>query len=530
LYTATITATDRYGIAGAPATVTVAIVEDKVLLGHETVVFEATSTEPSEAAILEALAPVMPPGGTGHPTLSGYTAADFEAPGEFSVTVSDSDGSDEVGPATAEIEIVAVPQITDSASTVYFNTAEPPTAEEVIDAAGAQVTAAGLPAPGSTIEATLAAGCGTTVGSCEATIAGTDSYGFIAAPVEVTVDVSAATVSLGNVTTFFGASTSEPSQATLVAALGATVEGSTNGGQAVVDTSSVHWDVPGIYAVTVGDSAAHDAAPTLQASIEVVPLPVVTVPTTTIYLPVNSDDPLSEAALLANAGAELTDGEGNAVGGEITADASTVNATVAGTYTATIEGTDEFGIESAPVAITVVIYSEAGNPSEEAKLAEEGRQATEAKQQAEAALRAAEAKLAEEGRRATEAGQHAEAAERAAEEARKTATANQSGGGSSAEPKLADVKATAAQIRASIKVAGKGTLTATATSGKLKVGSVQVKVKEGEMAHLKLALTEAAKAELTHHDLVVTLKVTFKSAAGKISTATRTVTLKRTAA
>ncbi|HEX4753565.1 MAG TPA: hypothetical protein VH268_11750 [Solirubrobacterales bacterium] len=530
LYTATITATDKYGIAGAPATVTVAIVEDKVLLGHETAVFEATSSEPTEETILNALAPVMPPGGNGHPTLSGYTAADFEAPGEFSVTVSDSDGSDEVGPATAEIEIVAVPQITDSASTVYFNIAEPPTAEEVIDAAGAQVTAAGLPAPGSTVEATLPTGCGMTVGSCEVTLTGTDSYGFIAAPVEVTVDVSAATVSVENVTTFFGASTSEPSQATLVAALGATVKDSTNGGQAVVDASSVHWDVPGIYAVTVGDSVAHDAAPTLQASIEVVPLPVVTVPTTTIYLPVNGDDPLSEAALLSNAGAELTDGEGNAVGGNITADASAVNATVAGTYTATIEGTDEYEIESAPVTITVVIYSEGGNPTEEAKLAEEGRHATEAQQQVEAALRTAEAKLAEESRHATEAKQQAEAAERAAEEAKKTTTATNSGGGPSAEPKLADVKATAAQIRASIKVASKGTLTATATSGNLKVGSVQVKVKKGETAHLKLALTKAAKAQLTHHSLVVTLKVTFKSTAGKISTATKTVRIERTAA
>jgi hypothetical protein len=541
-YTATITATDQYGIASAPVTVTVAIVEGKILLGDETPVFEATSSEPSEAAILEALAAVMPPGSTGHPTLSGYTAADFEDPGEFPVTVSDSNGSEEVGSATAEIEVVAVPGISDSASTVYFNTAEPPTAEEVIDAAGAQVTAAGLPAPGSTLVATLPAGCGTTVGSCKATITGADSYGFVAAPVEVTVEASAATVAVGNATTFFGASISEPSQATLVAALEATVTGSTNGGQAVVDTSSVHWSVPGTYVVTVGDSAAHDAAPTLQASIEVVPLPVVTVPTTTIYLPVNSDDPLSEAALLANAGAELTDGAGNAVGGNITADASGVNATVAGTYTATIEGTDEYGIESAPVSITVVIYAEAGSPTEETKLAEERQQAaeaklaeerqhaTEAKQQAEAALHATEAKLAEEGRRVTEAKQHAEAAERATEEAKKTATTSKPESEPSTEPKLAGVKATAAQIRASIKVAGKGTLTATATSGNLKVGSVQLKVKDGGTVPLKLALTEAAKEQLARHNLVVTLKLTFKSATGKISTTTKMVTLKRTAA
>lgn len=532
LYTATITATDKYGIASAPVTVTVAIVEGKVLLGHETVVFETTTTEPTEEAILAALAPVMPPGSAGHPTVSGYTAADFETAGEFSVTVADSDAADEVGPATAQIEVVGVPAITDSASTVYFNTAAPPTAEEVIAAAGAQVTAEGLPAPGSTIEATLPTGCATTVGSCEVTITGTDSYGFTTAPVEVTVDVSGATVSLVHTSTFFGASSSAPSQATLVERLGAKVDGSTNGGAPEVDTSNVHWNVAGTYTVTVGDSAAHDAAPTVQASIEVVPLPVVTVPTTTIYLPVNDADPLSEAALLANAGAELTDGSGNTVAGTITADASAVNGKVAGTYTATIEGTDEYGIESAPLTVTVVIFGEA------AKSTEEAQHATEAKQNAEEAQRAAEAKAAEEAKHAGEAKQHAEAAEKAAAEAKKAAATNAPGGtktnqpngGPSAAPKLGAVKATAGQIRASVKVAGKGTVTVTATSGALKVGSVQVKVGQAGTVQLKLSLTKAAKAQLAQGNLKVTLKVTFKNAAGETSTVTKTVTVDRASA
>ncbi|MCW2981281.1 MAG: hypothetical protein JWO14_3008, partial [Solirubrobacterales bacterium] len=51
-YTATITATDQYGIASAPATVTVAVADAKILLGHETAVFQVTTTEPTEAAIL----------------------------------------------------------------------------------------------------------------------------------------------------------------------------------------------------------------------------------------------------------------------------------------------------------------------------------------------------------------------------------------------------------------------------------------------------------------------------------------------
>jgi hypothetical protein len=541
-YTVNITATDVYGIASAPTPVTVAIADGKILLGHATAVFQVTTTEPTEAAILAALAPVMPPDTTGHPTLSGFTAADFETAGSFSVTVSDSDAADEVEPATAEIEVVGVPAIAESATTVYFNTAEPPTAAEVIAAAGASVTTEGLPAPGSTIEATLPTGCGTTAGGCKATLVGTDSYGFTTAPTEVTVEVSAATVSVAHATTFFGASASEPSEAALVAKLGATVSGSTNAGQPTVDTSSVRWNVAGTYPVTVGDSAAHDAAPTVQASIEIVPLPVVTVPTTTIYLPVSSSNPITEAALLANAGAELTDGSGNAVLGTITANASAVNGTVAGTYSATIEGTDEFGIESAPLTVTVVIYSEVANPVEESKLAEEAQLAAEAKQQAETALHAAEAKLAEEAKHGAEAMQRAEAAEKAAEAAKKSAeeaekraaakaTPKTTPGGAkkpaaqAAKPKLADVKAGAGQIDASVTVTEKGTLAATATSGNAKVGSAQAQVTAGKAVLVKLALTKAARQQLAQHSLKITLKVTFKNAAGETSTVTKTVTV-----
>ncbi len=515
-YTATITATDRYGIASAPVTVSVAVVADQVLLGHERPVFQATSSGPSEAAILAAIAPVMPPGTSGHPTLSPYTAADFETPGSFPVTVSDSDGSEGVRSATATIEVVPVAVVAAGASTVYFNVAEPPTASRVIAVAGAKVTAEGLPAPGSTLEATLPAGCATTAGSCKATIVGTDSYGFATAPVEVTVEVSAATVSVARSTTFFGASAAEPSQATLVAALGAAVAGSTDGGAPVVDTSAVHWNVPGTYPVTVGDSAAHDAAPTVGAAIEIVPLPVVTVPTTTIYLPVNGSDPLSEAALLANADAELTDGYGNAVGGTLTADASSVNGTVAGTYTATIAGTNDYGIRSTPLTITVVIYPEGGSSAEEAKLADELRRAAEAKQQAEAAQHAAEAKLAQK------------AAEEAAKGGASPRANGKPAGEPPAKPKLAGLKATGGQIRGSVRVAGAGTLTATAAAGRLKVGSVRMKVTKAGTVRLKLALTKAAKAQLAQHSLKVTVRVTFKNAAGKTSTTAKTLTLTQT--
>jgi colicin import membrane protein len=239
------------------------------------------------------------------------------------------------------------------------------------------------------------------------------------------------------------------------------------------------------------------------------------------------------------------------VGGTIAADASAVNGTVAGTYTATIEGTDDFGIESAPLTITVVIYSEVPNSAEETALEEEAQHATEAKQQAEEALHAAEAKLAEEAKHGAEATQRAEAAEQAAEAAKRAAeeaekraatnttlgtTTNTTPGGQTkpaaqpAKPTLADVNATAGRIDASVKVDEKGTLTATATSGKLKVGSVQVKVTDSKTLALKLALSKAAKAQLAQHSLKITLKVTFKNAAGEISTVTKTVTVDRTPA
>jgi hypothetical protein len=88
----------------------------------------------------------------------------------------------------------------------------------------------------------------------------------------------------------------------------------------------------------------------------------VTLPGTTVYLPVNANDPLPAGTLLANSGAALTDGEGNAVAGTLTADTSAVNGTVAGTYSATITGTDAYGFESAPVTVTVVMYQSAQAP------------------------------------------------------------------------------------------------------------------------------------------------------------------------
>jgi hypothetical protein len=357
LYTATITATDQYGLTSAPVTVTVALTDGAIVLGDTAPVFQVTSTEPSEQTILSALDPVMPAGSAGTATVSGFTSADFQTPGQYTVTVSDSNTSEGVASETAVLDVVAVSVVTVTNPTVYFNIAVPPTAAEIISASGAQVTnGSGLPVPGSSLNVNLPHGCGTTAGSCTATITGTDGYGFTTAPVTVNVVASNAAVTVAHGTATFIDSGTVPSLATLVSEFGATVTASTGDGHPVVNTSGVDWSVPGTYGVIISDSDANDQAATETALIQVVPVPVVTLPVTTIYLPVNAADPLSASTLLANAGATLTDGDGIPVTGTLSADSAGVNGSVAGTYTATISGTDSYGFEAAPVTVNVVIY------------------------------------------------------------------------------------------------------------------------------------------------------------------------------
>ena len=156
----------------------------------------------------------MPPDTTGHATVSGYTAADFEAPGAFSVTVSDSNGAEEVevgdrgdrGRRRARDHRQRLDGLLQ-----HRRTADRGRGHRRRRCPGDRRRASRLPARRS--KRRCRSGCGTTAGSCKATIVGTDSYGFTTAPVEVTVEVSAATVSVAHATTFFGASASEPSQA-----------------------------------------------------------------------------------------------------------------------------------------------------------------------------------------------------------------------------------------------------------------------------------------------------------------------------
>jgi hypothetical protein len=360
-YTAAITGTDGNGIASDPVTVNVVVTDAAISVANNPAVIQATSTAPTVAAVATALGATVT-NGSGQPAvdLTGASAGDqavnFDQPGAYQVTVSDTDAEDVAAAVMARIEIVPVSVVTVPNTTVYFSTSNPPTSASILSAAGAEITDGNGNRVSGTLSVSLPSGCATTQGSCTATITGTDLYGFPVGPVSVTVDVSAAAVSVANSTATFTATGSAPSQTTLVSALGAAVTGSSNAGAPVVDTSAVDWSVPGTYSVTVTDGSVDDAANTVTASIRIVPAPVLTLPETTVYLPVNAEDPLPAGTLLANAGAILTDGQGNPIDGTLSADTSGVNGAVAGTYQATITGTDQYGFESAPVTVTVVMY------------------------------------------------------------------------------------------------------------------------------------------------------------------------------
>jgi hypothetical protein len=352
-----------------PTTATIVVTRagaTTVTLDDSTPIFQATSTPPDATAVLLAMGASVV-NGDGEPTvdltgsISGDQAVRFDKPGVYQVTVSDTAAADNASPVTAMIKIVAVSVVTADA-TVYFNTSHPPTPASVLSASSAKITDGDGNTVSGTLSATVPNGCGATAGRCTSTITGTDMYGFDTAPVTVEVDISAAAVSVAHDTATFTATGSAPSQASLVSALGATVQDSTTGGTPVVHTSEVDWSVPGTYAVTVSDSEEHDAADAVAASIRVVPVPFVTLPSLTVYLPLSAANPLSATTLLANAGATLTDTYGNAIDGTLSADTSAVNGSVAGTYTATITGTDDYGFASSPVTVTVAIYLSALQP------------------------------------------------------------------------------------------------------------------------------------------------------------------------
>lgn len=346
-YQATISTT---GAIADSIQVTIVVANAFITIAHPTATFQASGAAPTESAVLSALGATVA-GGSGQPSID-LSAVKFDTPGDYQVTITDS--SDGAAPVTAAIQIVPVSIVTVQNRTVFFNVTSPPTAKQVQTAAGAALSDAGGGAVQGVLHTDISA-VGSTAGTYTATITGTDQFGFTTQPLEVSVVLSDAAVSIANGTATFQAG-SPPTQAALLSALGATITGSGSGPLAV-DVSGVDFSQPGSYAAKVLDTNPDDVAASRTATIKVVPVTVILVTGVNVYLPAGSQRTLAGAQLLAFTGAKLTDADGDTVTGTLAADASRVDASVPGIYPATITGTDQFGFTAGPVTVNVVIYA-----------------------------------------------------------------------------------------------------------------------------------------------------------------------------
>lgn len=339
------------GAIADPVTVTVVVAPSFVTLAHSTATFQATNSAPSAASVLTALGAAVL-GGTGQPTVS-LSGVDFDTPGNYQVTVTDNNAGDDAASVTGTIQVVPVSVVSIQHATVYFNVTDPPTPQQVQTAAGAALTDAG----GDSVQGTLSTDTsqvGSTAGTYTATITATDQYGFTTQPAEVSVVISSAAIGFKTSTVTFQAGSS-PTPSAVLSALGASVTGSGTGSPSV-SLSGVDFNQPGSYSVTISDTNAHDVAADQTATIAVVPITIIAVSSTTVHIAVSADGTLSPSALLSAAGATLTDSYGDQVSGSLSADASAVDASTPGIYTATISGTDSYGFAAAPIPVSVVVY------------------------------------------------------------------------------------------------------------------------------------------------------------------------------
>jgi hypothetical protein len=193
-------------------------------------------------------------------------------------------------------------------------------------------------------------------------------------------------IGVADPTALFQAANALPDQATILHALGATLPAGATGSLAVSGftnaitgaTPDDWYAKPGLYSASVSDSASADGVDPVTARVEVVPVSVVTVAHPAVYF--NIANPPTAASILSAAGAKLTDGNGNTVSGKVTADVSGVGSG-AGTYPATIAGTDMYGFDTARVTVSVgvsaavvavahgsVAFADTGSAPSQAKL------------------------------------------------------------------------------------------------------------------------------------------------------------------
>jgi hypothetical protein len=360
-YDVTVIGTDSDGFESAPVTVAIQVSDSALTVSNTDPVFQVTAGTVSEASVLADLGASITNPTDGTPQIVGWSTVKFETPGEYPVQIADSEPNDVVAPVSADIEVVPVTVLSAPVQTVHYNVSNPPTAAEIEQAAGAGLTDGDGNAVSGRLSVNIAAAAlAGTAGEYQATISGTDFYGFTTNSVTVDVDVSDAAVATTSTTAVFEAhaeAANDPSSSAVASALGASLTGTVAGGTVAVDTSGVEWAVPGEYGVTVYDSDQGDLADTVAATVKVVPDPVLSVPDTTVQIPVSGQTTLSEALLLSVTGAELTDGSGNPIAGTVSVDGSQVDPAVAGTYTATITADDSYGNAAPPVMVTVEIVT-----------------------------------------------------------------------------------------------------------------------------------------------------------------------------
>ena len=327
-----------------------------ITVGHGTVTFEHGAA-PDDGEVLAAIAPSATTVAGVEPTFTVDTGAvDWTTDGSYTATVTASAAG---WSSTTEVTVkVVTPVITVLNTTVYFPAHPAAQAEDVLRATGAVLTdGAGTTLPG-TLTVDLNGGDMSTPGRFTATISGVDRQGNPVAPVDVTVVVNAGSVSVATDTVKIAQAKTAPTTAALVDYFGASLPaGST--GNVVFDTTGVLWDVPGSYAVTIGDDKQSDAVTPRNATIVIEPTSAVIATTSaavTVY--VNSPAPTSDD-LVAQSGARLTDAAGNPIDGTVTAALPDggIDTREPGTYTVTLNGTVRYtltGTATEPTPVTLV--------------------------------------------------------------------------------------------------------------------------------------------------------------------------------
>ncbi len=193
------------GAIAAPTQLTIVVyTPGNVILANPSVTLAVSTTATSESTVLADLGAMLPPGASGPLTIDltgtvpGDQAVEWDQPGSYTVTVSDSDSGDDLAPATATIVIGGQPVASVANPTVYFNVSNPPTPSSVLAAAAPTLVSSLGQSITGTFTATLSTSPITAAGDYTAAIIGTDSNGIASDPVTVDVVVGDAAISVAD--------------------------------------------------------------------------------------------------------------------------------------------------------------------------------------------------------------------------------------------------------------------------------------------------------------------------------------------